>query len=54
MRKLVITVLAATVLGAAAAGSAGGSLEALFRPASQAMPAYASVFDDSIISAQLA
>jgi hypothetical protein len=54
MRKLVVTVLAATVLGAAAAGFAGGSLEALFRPTSQAVPVYASVFDDSANMAQLA
>ncbi len=54
MRKLVITVLTATVLGAAAAGWVGGSLEALFRPAGQAVPVYASVFDDSATLSQLA
>ena len=33
MRKLVITVVTAAVLGAAAVGAAGSSLGALFRPA---------------------
>jgi hypothetical protein len=53
MRKLMIAILTSAILGAAVVWCAGSSVEALFRPASPATPAHASLFDDGPIAGQM-